>query len=36
MRADPGQLTFGAVLGKALEAFDGPETGLIEVLLTLR
>jgi hypothetical protein len=36
MRADPERLGFGMVLGKALEAFDGPGTGAIRVLVNVR
>jgi hypothetical protein len=36
MRANPEQLGFGMALGKALEDFDGPGSGLIEVLVSVR
>jgi trimeric autotransporter adhesin len=36
MRADPARLRIGANLGKALEAFAGPGTGLIRVLVSVR
>jgi hypothetical protein len=36
MRADPRRLRFGMVLGKALEAFPGPGTGVIRVLVNVK
>jgi hypothetical protein len=36
MRADPERLGFGMVIGKALEEFAGPGTGLIEVMVNVK
>jgi hypothetical protein len=36
MRADPARLRFGMVLGKALEEFRGPRTGVIRVLVNVK
>jgi hypothetical protein len=36
MAADPRRLQFGMVLGKALEAFPGPGTGTIRVLVNVK
>lgn len=36
MKADPDVLRFGMVLGKALAPFDGPGTGVIEVLVNVK
>jgi hypothetical protein len=36
MAPDPRQLHFGMVLGKALEAFPGPGTGTIRVLVNVK
>lgn len=36
MRADPRRLRFGMAIGKALEEFDGPGTGVIRVLVNVK
>ena len=36
MRADPDHIRFGTLLGKAMEEFNGPGAGSIEVMLTIR
>jgi hypothetical protein len=36
MKADVDKLGFGMVLGKALEAFQGPGTGIIKVLVNVK
>ncbi|RMF58250.1 MAG: hypothetical protein D6746_09945 [Bacteroidetes bacterium] len=36
MKADPAKLGFGMVIGKALEDFDGPGPGRIQVLVNIK
>jgi hypothetical protein len=36
MRGAPDSLRFGMVIGKALENFDGPGAGTIEVLVNVK
>jgi hypothetical protein len=36
MRADPDRLRFGMVLGKALSEWEGPDKGVIPVLINVK